>query len=737
MTIREIMPSTVDDVRLQFFDLLFGDEEGYICIAHHHKAKPKSELKRSFFEWPTQRSEVAAFITQKSVANDVWFATCLFDRSRALKEYAIRTRIVPADLDTCDPETVTPNPPVVLQTSPGRWQAMWLLDDFVDPEIASDYAKRIAYKYQDEGADTGGWDIGQLLRVPYTTNFKKDYGQPEVELERVMDLPVPASIFEEMPVPVPVNGDVPLTQSPIPDELPDAELVIKRHWQNITEQTAFTDLHEEVPDEDADWSKMMWRLINMCFEAGMTVAETFVVARTAKCNKYVRDNRPERYLWHEVQKASAKHQRVSKIVNKIEEFNMPLIVDPHDEPTETFIDKYMEFGVEATDAPEQFHTMSALMVMSAMMSANLKVEVTHGRIRPHLWGLVLGESTLTRKTTAMRLGMEMVVEVDEQLMLASEGSVEGILSALQNRNGKVSIIFRDEVGGMFAQMERTNYLAGSREVFTNLYDAPAFYKRKLRKETVTVVDPIFMMYNGGVREQVYAVLDDTSITSGFLPRYLIVSGDSDPAHIRPTGPPKAMSNFREEVMRDVHHMYNTYNRMGKVKFTKDDHAEIEAPIVVDAQLTDNAWTEYQRVESVLTKSAYKSHISNLALPMFGRLATSILKIGVLIAASRQEPTSDNQITVERRDIVSATRYGQEFGMHAVDAMLNVGKPINERILVKIMRSIERNPGVSRSDLMRFNHLHKREADDILGTLVDRGMVYTNKNGRATYYHPND
>lgn len=334
----------------------------------------------------------------------------------------------------------------------------------------------------------------------------------------------------------------------------------------------------------------------------------------------------------------------------------------------------------------------------------------------------------------MRLGMDIITGIDDNILLATEGSIEGILQALALRQGKASVFFRDEVGGMFTQMERMNYMAGSREVFTNLYDAPKFYKRKLRKETVTVSDPIFMMFNGGVREQVYTILSDDAITSGFLPRYLIMSGDNDPNRIRPTGPPKEVSASKhDEVVQHANHMFNEYTRNSQVKVAGSADAAIETPLVVEAVLDEDAWEEFQRIESILTQSAYNSHVQMLALPMFGRLATSVLKIGLLIAASRQEPTQANEIRVEKRDIVSAARYGQEFGKHAVDAVLNIGKPMNERNMVRVLRGIQRHPGIPRADLMRQQHLMKREADDILNTLLERGEIYAEKVARATHY----
>ena len=325
------MQQTVDNIRLEFFELIFGDEDGRICIATIHKDRGKTSFKRFFFEWPIAQAELLGFIASKEKAHDVYFSTAIFSVSKAKKEFARPTKIVWADLDTCKPEDVSPTPPIVLETSPGRFHALWTLTGFVIPEIAEGYARSLTYQYAPNGSDKSGWDIGQLLRVPLTKNFKKEYQQtggtyPTVEVVRMLDLPVPDEVFEALPVPEgQSNGSVVDVGMPDVSSLPKAEDMIQRHWPNIENQHAYLDLFENEPDTSDDWSKKQWRLIHLSLEAGMTPAETFAVARAAKCNKYARDNRPDRYLWLEVQKAYARQLVIASHSVAAETFTMPVI----------------------------------------------------------------------------------------------------------------------------------------------------------------------------------------------------------------------------------------------------------------------------------------------------------------------------------------------------------------------------------------------------------------------------
>lgn len=737
------MQHTVEQIRQDFFELIFGDEEGMLCIATIHKDRGKTSFKRYFFQWPLAQTDMLAFIASKERAHDVYFSTAIFSRSRALKEFARPTKIVWADLDTCKPEDVSPTPPIVLETSPGRFHALWTLIGFVQPEIAEEYARNLTYQYAPEGADKSGWDIGQLLRVPLTHNFKKEYqavgGEyPTVGVVRMLDLPVPDEVFESLPVPEGrTNGSVMDVGMPDLDSLPKAEDVIQQHWPMIEEQGAYIELFETEPETSDDWSKKQWRLIHMSLEAGMTPAETFAVVKSAKCNKYARDNRPDRYLWMEVTKAHGKQRVIASYSTAAETFTMPQIYEEGEATDFTFVDMYREWGEASTDAPPQFHDMGAFIVMSSLMAANLQLPLDIGKIRPNLWGLVLGESTFSRKTTTTRMAMELIASVDGNILLATDGSVEGIVSGMAGRSNEVSVFFRDEVSGFFDSMSKREYLSGMQEMMTYMYDVPPKVRRTLRKETIIVENPLFIFFGGGIRERTYAALMQQSVTSGFLPRFLIVCGDVKIDDVKLIGPPKpvgtgfSVSEKSKPVMQHAHDMYNIYHRTGKIRIPGEAQ-DIEMPIIVDVELTTDAWERAQQIEDILNRAGHDTALKEMMAPTMIRLYGSLLKMAMLIGASRQEP-KNGIVTVEKRDVLSAAKYIQQWGVWSVDAVLNVGKGIGERELAKVLRAIRENPGIQRKEITRNYHLTKKQMDEIVATLLDRGHIRIERVNNATHY----
>jgi hypothetical protein len=110
-------------------------------------------------------------------------------------------------------------------------------------------------------------------------------------------------------------------------------------------------------------------------------------------------------------------------------------------------------------------------------------------------------------------------------------------------------------------------------------------------------------------------------------------------------------------------------------------------------------------------------------------------MSVLLAAERQQPTEKNTITVSEDDVVNAVWYMQNWGQHSIELILNAGTGQREKNLERVLSLISDNPGVKRTDITRPLHIFKKEADEIFGTLEDRGLVRTQKEGKGTYFWP--
>ena len=720
------MPSTEQELQQQFFEFLFGEQEGYLCIATQTPGD-KATHKDIFFRWPSQKADIIGFIKEVQTTKHVYFCVHLLDKARRLAENALPTRLVWSDLDAQRPDTIAPHPSVVLQSSPGRFQAFWRMARPVSPDVAQDYSRRIAYAL--EKADKSGWDLSQILRVPYTLNLKYEE-KPLVEIAEIHEDFVAVEDFEGLRFieVASANGDG-ASDGPEQPEIGRADVIIERYAIPLG-RTDFHELFVYAPTTKDDWSRLLWKLINTCLEAGLSADETFTVCFHSGVNKYERDGRPSRYLWRDVLKAEAAQLAFEHIHTKARTLAMPELYKdsevtklPH-----YWIDDYSDWASAATDALPQYHGLAGVMAMSAVTASSVRLETSYGEFVPNLWAMVLGESTLTRKTTAMTLITNMLAEIDDQMIMATDGSTEGVLTALSFRPKRVSIFYRDEVSGFFNAVTRKDYLAGMIEVFTQLYDSPKILSRVLRKEVIRISNPVFLFFAGGIRDRIYSSLSEEHVISGFVPRFLVVSGETELSKFRPTARPTAANEAgRDRLMEQLRSIYELYNK--DVEITIGD-VTVTTPAIIRCEMNDAAWSRYGEIETLMATTAYESPMSMLALPVFERLSRSMLKLAMVLAASRRTP-KDGVIKIEKQDILKAATLIQDWGRYSIDLAMNCGIANTEKTLQKIKGAIDRSPGIYRGDLMRSYHLSKREADEILLTLEDRGEVRIVKRGKAS------
>lgn len=720
-------------LRLEFFDYLFSDDIGYVCICTMRPGK-KETFNEHYFKWPGQKADMLEFIDKALAGHHIWFGINMLSVPKRLKVNCIPQNLVWADLEHCTPDKIEIPPQCVLESSPGRFQAIWRLDKKIDPEQAEDYSKRIAYKYADLGVDKSGFDLTQLLRVPGTINYKYDglAVVPEVRLVTNFTALLAPGVFEQLDiVETTDNGDV--VDMPEIAALPNPDYVVYE-FRSKLQTTAFVRLYEGEPGED--WSQDLWALENICIEAGMTPEETFAVCINAACNKYKRDGRPISHLWKEILKADLQQKKILGAFGEYSPLHMPQLLTEAESDVvgNSIIHDYMEWAGQATDAVPEYHELACAMLLSSLMASGLHVKVDWGRIIPNLWGLLLGDTTLTRKTTAADMAMDFLIDIDPEIIVASDGSPEGILTAVSHRPKMTSVFYRDEIAGLFEMMQKREYLAGIHETFTKMYDVPKHWPKQLRRETIILESPVFVFFGAGILNKAYSLMSEQFITSGFIPRFLVVTGYVDMDRVRVTGPPKAQNtDKRNELKLLFSHLYNTYTTATIEVEAGNSSFEMERE--VEAILTDNAWIKAAEVEQTLVQTAYDSDYRDLASPTFQRMYFSMIKLAVLFAAARQDPSEASTISVTKTDIIEATYFIQKWGRHMVELLKHAGRTPDEIKLRGVYKTIENHPGILRGEIMQRHKLYAPMMDMLQRTLEDRMMIRAERKGRGYRYWP--
>lgn len=130
------------------------------------------------FQWPADRDKILTHLVEHE-HHDLYWCPMIFEEPHRQVRHAHEEYALWADLDPVNPRNIDPKwePSVAWSTSPGRYQALWLLkdpnnEDLEGASVRGADNQRLTYLI---GADPSGWDTTQLLRLPTWTNHKPEY----------------------------------------------------------------------------------------------------------------------------------------------------------------------------------------------------------------------------------------------------------------------------------------------------------------------------------------------------------------------------------------------------------------------------------------------------------------------------------------------------------------------------------------------------------------------------------
>lgn len=681
---------------MSFFKEVFGNCRGYLCI-HVISGGSHSEEYFSYPEdVPIAQEFVRGFATKKGV--NVYFYPVLFKDEDSSSAGAVACApVVSADLNMVSPVLVTPIPDLIVETSRGRYQAYWYKEGGGKNETVVTPL-----------SVNGIVDVGsgrELRRVPSTYNWKY-HGDP---------------------------WKIKLIDSAALDT---CDKVRKRY-----------DLYGESFDS-LFRSGDRWSLARFSGRLGASTQEVFLVLLGAQLRHMgVSTNPTESIVADSTDDSVPIGTLYREAGNAVAASKVPSLLSDDELRSSSrigrngFVERYVSWASTCTDSPSQYHIAGALTILSSLLCPHLRLDTSFGAFRPNLWFLILAGTTITRKSTSMRLAVRLLEEVHNDPILATDGTPEGIISELSDRDGKSSLFLRDEITGFIEAMTRKDYLAGMLEVLTKLYDGEK-EKRTLRRQTIEVKDPNLVILSGGIKNKMAEILDAKHIGSGFLPRFLVVSGWTGVEDMKAIGPPtETSSEFRDMLINELTVLYKQFSgrpAQGEV----DGHNIFQAggrAKINHVSATDDAWNRIRRLETDVREMGLSSESPDIFGPIYERMMNSIIKVAILIAADRIVREGKSAVELSLDDIVIAISYSDVWIESVYELARNIDdKPTEDELKVE---SIEKfivtssNPsGVTRSELMRRFRMRASNMNDIEATLIQRGTVAVTKlDGKKTIY----
>lgn len=285
--------------QLQIISKAWGKQEGYCFFPWiPGDANTKEERIRGYHEgpaflWPRDKAKILAHMRERA-GDDLYWCPSLFERNRRGMELAMDEHALWADLDEVDPRSLDEYPPTVAwETSPGHYQALWLLGqgDLQGASWPGQENQRLTYYI---GADISGWDTTQLLRVPGWPNHKPQYreendGRPvRGKLLWTNGRRYLPDDFEDLPEVETLHG----VETVLEDQLEAVDRM--EAWgrvrlkvsKRVREALARRDAALAGEGNEEGRSGMLWEIERELADAGCTVPEIVAIVRESAWNKF-------------------------------------------------------------------------------------------------------------------------------------------------------------------------------------------------------------------------------------------------------------------------------------------------------------------------------------------------------------------------------------------------------------------------------------------------------------------
>lgn len=711
-----------------FFDTLFpvpdasGPDVGYVtisCYPNGRYTRNEQPTQHQSYAWPSQREQLLALCISHE-KTDLFTYACLFTAPNVVDDQFVGKRFtVSADTDCMPLSRLLAEPTIVVATSDETYQVHWVTDTS-DRGQAERTSQSIGYAHAIGGADTSMWNSLSPLRVPGSWNSAR--GCP-VEVTR-FGMPMTSSFLRSAyPDLSEEEAGVPLEPMPEYWHCTAASTLESRAVRKVSPavESACTNRGTRRNQESLD------HFLKLLSQHGVSQPTALHMAWESLCNPHRDpeatwggDSEGELSTWKDILRVYADpanatvprmRERVTSVLSVTggnPEIPRPEFITDEEAALiagDCFVDKYQKWASTHTDAPTIYHRLNGVILLSSVFG---EFGAAPNGDRLTMWGMPLGPTTWARKTTAMnqmKKTLALTHARNFDYLIASNFTPEALSVALANRDGRTSLVARDEADGLFEEILGKQFMSGTAESLTDMFNG--FVPKRIRvgdgsaeetgdsgSEEVTCN---FVFYACATTAKMTKILTEDMIKSGFLTRFIYAVADpGEPAegglYLDLTGEDDDDDYgdpMHDKLVQDlVHGRAYWHDERGlaqgafkKIRFTPE---------------ANKRWNVFQ---DYLVRFCPEPSLKELVRPVAARMAFSVMRLSVLLAM------------VERRDrvqiehVLRAIQYSEEWYQSAYTVINritgNEGYDAQERILAKIMEFSKRGSGrVTESEVWR-------------------------------------
>jgi hypothetical protein len=153
-------------------------------------------------------------------------------------------------------------------------------------------------------------------------------------------------------------------------------------------------------------------------------------------------------------------------------------------PEDHFISQYINYCKERTDAYPEYHLGAALALLSFLTNRKVFISVTPDIFYPNLWFMLIGDSTISRKSTSIKFAKNFIYNLGmADRLLPDDFTPEALVTSLVALGQRFFV--QDEFEEFYASLGK-DYKSGMAATMCSFFESKSSYLRQLRRESFLI-----------------------------------------------------------------------------------------------------------------------------------------------------------------------------------------------------------------------------------------------------------
>ena len=331
-----------------------------------------------------------------------------------------------------------------------------------------------------------------------------------------------------------------------------------------------------------------------------------------------------------------------------------------------WLSTYQNEYIIKQESPAHFHFWVGAQLISTALRRKVKIDRGAYDVYPNQFVFLVADSGRCRKSAAMGLGMDLIINLTELNIINGRATVEGLLDSLSKKTS-IDIGAQKAIpdGSCLIYADELSYLFGKSSYITDLISfLTAAYTSKARldfltrnKGTAQVRNPCPSILAGTTPQQMGEIFPSMSLYSGFMARVLLVYGTS--AQSQRVSKPKINKNLEDKLVHDL-------GCMSELSGTMHLDEETET-------FFDQWYEELPPPRSAELESFHE------------RKHDHVLKLALVLSISESD-----SLIIEKRHLMDAIEKIEEIELHVPQALSYIGATAQSGtrdIILRIIKSM--------------------------------------------------